>query len=191
MGVATTPNTYNFTLRVTSNGVDFDQAATVKITALTLKDQTSLPDAFVGTAPAPYQLTALGAAGPVTFTPTSLPAGLSLTAGGLLSGTPSSPGSPNINFTISDGTDTVSKSVFRQVFAVNITTPGLLPNATQNAVYNAAVAASGGTGPYTFTASGLPNGLSISSGGVISGTVTQGAGKTNVQVQAKDSLNVT
>ena len=49
IGVATTPGIYNFTLRVTSSGVTADQASTLKVTALTLKDRRQLPDAFVGT----------------------------------------------------------------------------------------------------------------------------------------------
>ena len=37
-----------------------------------------------------------------------------------------------------------------------------LPGATVGSAYSGSVAASGGTAPYSFAASGLPNGLSIS-----------------------------
>jgi hypothetical protein len=50
-----------------------------------------------------------------------------------------------------------------------------LPQATQNAAYLATLAASGGVGPYTWSlaaGSTLPSGLTLSSSGVISGTVS-------------------
>src|SRR6185436_6913564 len=49
IGVATTPGTYNFILRVTSGIDTADVPSTVKITALVAKDPNALPDAFVGT----------------------------------------------------------------------------------------------------------------------------------------------
>ena len=52
------------------------------------------------------------------------------------------------------------------------------------------LSASGGTSPYTWTASGLPTGLSISSGGLISGTPSA-AGTFNVSATAKDSTGAT
>lgn len=54
---------------------------------------------------------------------------------------------------------------------------------------NLAVTASGGTAPYTFSATGLPAGLSINaSTGAISGTLTA-AGAANVTVTVRDSSN--
>ena len=52
---------------------------------------------------------------------------------------------------------------------VNVVESSLL-NGTNGQPYNATVTASGGSPPYTFSATGLPTGLSISPGGVISGT---------------------
>ena len=52
------------------------------------------------------------------------------------------------------------------------------------------LSASGGTAPYTWTASGLPTGLSISSGGVISGTPSA-SGSFSVTVTATDSTSLT
>jgi hypothetical protein len=58
--------------------------------------------------------------------------------------------------------------------ALVISTSPTLPQATQSAAYQATLATSGGTGPYTWSlASGstLPSGLTLSSAGVISGTL--------------------
>ena len=52
------------------------------------------------------------------------------------------------------------------------------------------LSASGGTAPYTWTATGLPPGLSISSSGLISGTPTT-AGGYSVTATAKDASNAT
>ncbi len=52
------------------------------------------------------------------------------------------------------------------------------------------LSASGGTAPYTWTASGLPTGLSISSSGLISGTPSA-AGTFSVTATAKDSTGKT
>ena len=57
---------------------------------------------------------------------------------------------------------------------LGITNFPALPGATQNAAYNAVLTAAGGTTPYTWSlASGstLPSGLTLSSAGVITGTV--------------------
>src|SRR5690349_11596842 len=87
IGVATTAGTYNFRLRVTSGAVSATQDATIKVTRLALKDQFTLPDAFVGASYTPYRLTALNAAGPVTWTTTfgAPPPGMTF-SGGVLSG---------------------------------------------------------------------------------------------------------
>ena len=66
--------------------------------------------------------------------------------------------------------------------------PGSLPNAVVAAAYNQTLTASGGTGPYTFavTAGALPAGLTLSPGGVLSGTPTAG-GNFSFTVTATDS----
>ncbi|MBX7223992.1 MAG: putative Ig domain-containing protein, partial [Blastocatellia bacterium] len=63
--------------------------------------------------------------------------------------------------------------------------PGTLPNATNGTGYNQTVTASGGTAPYTFalTSGTLPVGLSLSSGGAITGTPTTN-GTSNFTVTA-------
>jgi hypothetical protein len=64
-----------------------------------------------------------------------------------------------------------------------------LPNGNELLAYSAQVAATGGTIPYVWSASGLPTGLTINSTtGVIGGTPVMGtAGNYTVNVTAKDS----
>ena len=111
-------------------------------------------------------------------------------------GTPTAAGNYNFNFNFNDGTDTVNRGISLNVYAVQIATPAGMFRAfcrtgSRIAAYPAvSLTASGGTGGYTFTANGLPGGLSISSNGTISsspGTLNAGPGKYNVSVTATDS----
>jgi hypothetical protein len=73
--------------------------------------------------------------------------------------------------------------------SVTVTNPGSQTGTVGTAV-SLQLSASGGTAPYTWTATALPAGLSISSTGLISGTPTT-AGSSNVTATAKDSANAT
>ena len=114
------------------------------------------------------------ASGPYTFSQTAgtLPPGLTLSSSGVLSGTPTPAGS--YTFTVS-ATDTAGASA-SQSYTVYIFgfSPAVLPGWTVNQPgYNQTITVSGGTGPYTFSAMGtLPPGLTLSSGGVLSGVPT-------------------
>lgn len=190
IGIATTPGTYSFTLSVTSNGTMTSQAFTMKITALTEKDVYTVPNGFIGV-PYSYTLTPLNAAGAVTWTATSsLPPGLTFSSNGIISGTPTQSGFWNVNFQFTDGVDTVYRSFGISVFAIHFTTSGLLPNAMQGAAYNTGIAALGGTGSFTFTGGGLPNGLSMNSAGMIAGTPNTGPGRYGFNVTVTDTNNV-
>jgi len=65
-----------------------------------------------------------------------------------------------------------------------------LPGGTTGTAYSATLAAAGGTSPYTWSASGLPGGLSITAGGTISGTPTA-AGTQMASMAVKDSTGTT
>ena len=72
--------------------------------------------------------------------------------------------------------------------AVVLTISSALPSGTVNVGYSAALAATGGTAPYSWsvTSGSLPKGLSLSSTGVVSGTPTS-AGSSTVTIQVTDS----
>lgn len=98
---------------------------------------------------------------------------------------PSSPGSPT---NPSSPTDPSSPSTSDPTSATQLeiaTTQ--LPDATSDSVYSAQLAATGGTTPYVWSASGaLPAGITMSSTGVISGTPAT-AGQSMIAVNVKDS----
>ncbi len=80
--------------------------------------------------------------------------------------------------------------------SLSIATFATLPQATQSAAYLATLATSGGKSPFTWglaSGSTLPSGLTISSAGVISGTLASsvGVGAHTFIVQVKDSTNKT
>ncbi|MDQ1701944.1 MAG: hypothetical protein QOF57_1196, partial [Frankiaceae bacterium] len=69
---------------------------------------------------------------------------------------------------------------------VTVTNPGAKSGTVGTAV-SLQLAASGGSAPYTWTATGLPTGLAVSSSGLISGTPTA-AGTFTVTATAKDTV---
>jgi len=157
---------------------------------------TSLPGGVAGTAYS-QTLAATGGLTPYTWSVSggSLPAGLNLnSATGEISGTPASAGASSFTIEVTDAespamtaTQPLSLTVTPAPLAVTTTS---LPGATLGSAYSAALAATGGTPPYTWsvTAGSLPPGLSLSSAGTISGTPAV-AGTYPVTVQAADSAS--
>ncbi len=92
-----------------------------------------------------------------------------------------------------DGTSLTGTGVASS--SLSISTPPVLPQATKNSAYQANLATSGGNGPFTWKVSSgsLPSGLSLSSSGVITGTLASsvGTGNYTFTIQATDSGNAT
>ena len=142
-------------------------ASTVTIT------KSPLPEGVVGSSYS-AQLSATGGTGPYTFTQTvgTLPPGITFNSSGTFGGVPTGPAGPSqLTFTATDSSGKTSKAVSLALFVA----PAVTVNTTSLGIWRFGVyhsvtlGASGGTGgPYTFTASGLPNGLSVN-GNAISG----------------------
>jgi large repetitive protein len=133
-----------------------------------------------GTQGLPYNATleAGGGVGPYTWAIDvgGLPAGLTMTEAGVISGRPTHVGSVTFVARVRDALGTIStKSLFITVFVppppLTIQTVSL-PETTAERSYSQTLLASGGVPPYTWSlASGsLGAGLNLSSNGVISGT---------------------
>ncbi len=88
--------------------------------------------------------------------------------------------------------DTVTKAFQVQILAApSITTVSPLPSGTLNHSYSSLTfTESGGTAPFQWTSSGLPAGLNLSTGGVLSGTPTS-AGTSSVGVTLTDAAGAT
>lgn len=138
-----------------------------------------LPTAIVGTA---YNqiLTATGAAGPVTFSNgAGMPTGITLSAAGVFSGTPTVAGIYTFDVMATDGSCSVTKSYTIIVSpggcpAISLS-PLTLPIGTVATPYNADLNATGGNPAYTFVRVGgtLPPGLTLTGAtGEIVGTPT-------------------
>jgi YVTN family beta-propeller protein len=180
-GTPTTAGTYTFTVKVTdSNGatatsgtLSIVAAPTVKITTTTLPGAT-LDVAYSRT------LTATGGTPPLTWTISagSLPPGVILSTGGVISGTPTAGGTFTFTVKATDANGSNAAQPLSIVVAALITiSTTTLPNGTVGLAYSQPLQATGGTPPYVWTVSSgsLPAGLSLSSTGVISGTPTNAA----------------
>jgi hypothetical protein len=149
---------------------------------------TTLPQGEVG---APYSatLSAFGGVQPYTWSLLSGPAWLSCSAGGVLSGTPTTVGTPSLQVQVQDvhsvsATATLSIGV---IAGPVVTTTPPLPSATVGSFYSVQLTASGGTAPYTWGGSGIPGGLTLMVGGILSGTPTT-SGTDILTVTATDSV---
>jgi flagellar basal body-associated protein FliL len=119
----------------------------------------------------PVTMVGSGGTGPYTFSATGLPAGLTMSSTGTISGTPTVSGIFNYTVTVTDsaghqGTVNCSVAPFTASCEGITAVVGV-------AITPVTMTASGGAGgPYTFSATGLPAGLTMSTTGVISGTPT-------------------
>jgi hypothetical protein len=155
---------------------------------------SSLPSATAGTA---YSATlqATGGVTPYRWSITGLPSGLSLnTSTGLISGTPISAGTYSVTVSVSDSsgvTQTATNALTLTVAAATSAPLAIatssLASATAGTTYTATLQATGGMAPYSWSASGLPGGLSVNaSNGVISGTPSA-TGTFTVTAAVRDS----
>jgi uncharacterized protein (TIGR03437 family) len=136
---------------------------------------------------------ASGGTTPYSFSASGLPGWASMSAGGVVTGTPprGSAGGTAFAVVATDAAGHTSSVPFTlTVLSSNggptITTPSSLAIAGVGNYYQAALSATGGTPPYRWSGSGLPDGLTLSSGGLLSGTPTT-AGDGTVTAQVTDS----
>ena len=191
-GKPTTAGQFTVSVKVTDSTPTTASATfpvTISIPPITITTST-LP---AGTAGAAYSAT-LGATGgnnQFQWSGQGLPDGLSVSSAGAITGTPTAPGTFSVTVTavslVATSTVSASKTLSITIAPAALTvTTAQLGNATAGAAYSATVAVSGGVAPYTFSATGLPSGLSISSSGAISGTTTA-VGTASVAITITDS----
>jgi Putative Ig domain len=173
-GTANTVGTFLFTISVAdSTGTVVSKSFTVKVTVGPLSVAGSLGDGQVGVA---YtgQISGSGGIAPYSFTATGLPPGVTLSTGGAAGGTPTTVGAYTVTVTATDSVGSHASQTFNVTIAsapLSITTASL-GNGAVGVPYSAGLAATGGAPPYSWSFSGLPDGLSGSAGGSVSGTPT-------------------
>lgn len=141
-------------------------------------------------------LSAMGGVTPYAWSLTSgtLPAGLALGRDGVIAGVPTASGNSSFTVTVTDSQHPSSVATADLTITVNpalLVTTSSLPTTGPNLFYSATLAASGGSGAYTWTITqgSLPAGLTLNAtSGLISGTAT-GAGTSTFTVQVADSEN--
>lgn len=161
---------------------------------------TSLPAGAVSVAYS-ASVSATGGATPYHYGANNLPGGLIIdSTTGVIAGMPSqgAAGTASVAVTVTDSTQptaqtatvTLNLTVNAAQASLTITTTSL-PGGAVGAAYSGAIAASGGTTPYTYSASNLPGGLSINaSTGAITGTPMQ-SGTTTAAFTVIDSTKPT
>ncbi|CAN5227017.1 hypothetical protein BH09GEM1_BH09GEM1_36370 [soil metagenome] len=132
--------------------------------------------AVQGTAITPVASTGIGASGPYTYSASGLPTGVVMASNGTISGTPAVSGTFSYTITVTDQFG--NTSTFTCSIVVNTPPPPtaacLVISAVQGvAITPATMIGTGGAGgPYTFSATGLPTGITMSTTGTISGTAS-------------------
>jgi hypothetical protein len=200
-GTPTVPGSFPITVQATdTNGCFGTSSYTLTINCQTIT--VTNPGVSSGTVDAPFSQTftqsGVGTHTPATFTINSgsLPSGLSLSTAGVLSGTPTQPGSFPITVKVTDANGCFGISATYTLViacqAITVTNPATTTG-TAGVAFSQTFTQSGvGTHtPATFTtASTLPTGFTLSTAGVLSGTTTQ-AGSFPIVVTVTDANGCT
>ena len=138
----------------------------------------SLPNGVANTPYGPFVMTAQGGVPPYSWSSADLPALLTISSNGIITGCPLAAGSPSVTITVTDQLPTIVNKTFTLTIAalnpLAITTTSL-PDGQVGIFYDQTVLASGGLVPYKFTlfSGPLPPGLFLALNGTISGIPSQ------------------
>lgn len=193
-GTPTVAGVFTFTAQVNDNGgLSTMKSFTLTIAAspLVITNPATLTSGLYG-ASYSQALTATGGTTPYVWTISSgsLPGGLSLDSAGDITGTPTAVGTFNFTAQVTDNANTITEKVLE----LTIAPPALsiasstLPLAIIGEAYSQTLSAAGGVPPYAWSGSALPAGLSLSSGGVLSGSATT-TSSVSVTFQVTDSTS--
>ena len=186
---------YSVTVAVSdASGQQATRTLSVVVLAPLAVAEISLPIATQGRAYA-VQLVATGGAGAYGWSIESgvLPAGVELASGGALTGTPGDAGAFPFTARVTDGGGrTATRSLSLTVERAPTIQNQSLPPADVDVAYDEQLTATGGTGTYSWSVveGALPDGLTLSAAGAISGTPTA-LGSATFTVQVTDEASAT
>jgi hypothetical protein len=155
--------------RTSAYAVDIIGAATAF--APSVSSPSTLPFAIGGVAYTAALMVQSAPGVSYTWTASGLPPGLTISPGGVVSGTPSAPGTYSFTVVANDGVESVQQTETITVYGVLAITTLSLPVGTRGERYGPIqLTASGGSGEVTWSSNGLV-GLSLTPTGILSGTV--------------------
>lgn len=185
----------DYTIRVTdSEGTTASKSSSITIYSPLLITSSTLPESYIQTE-FDGQLTNTGGKAPFTWTIASgtLPAGMSLSTDGKISGTPTVSGAYNATVKVVDANNrsaskAINGNILPALAIAAVTIPDVYVNSAMSSVQ---LNASGGKSPYQWSVSSgsLPAGVSLSTAGVLSGTPTA-TGTYSFTIAATDLNNV-
>lgn len=200
-GTPTAGGMFNPTITATdAHGFTGTRAYSLSVGAATISlSPATLANATIGTAYS-QAVTASGGTPAYTYAVTAgaLPAGMTLTSSGVLSGTPTAGGTFNFIITSTDSSTGTGPYTGSRAYTLTVGVPPLTItpasgslSGTAGTAYNRTFTASGGTSPYlyalTITAGTMPAGMSFNTAtATLSGTPTS-AGTVTFNVVATDS----
>ncbi|WP_316791086.1 putative Ig domain-containing protein [Pedobacter frigoris] len=195
-GTPTQVGTFTIPVKVTdADGSTITTNYTIKVSDPLLLAGKVLPDGTVGTVYVTQNIpAATGGTGPYTYVASNLPPGLSFnTTTRDITGTPTQSGNFNVSVKV---TDAVGANV-TQNYSINVNgvlslPTAVLPDGLVGTSYPTQTlpAVSGGTAPYTYTATGLPAGLNFDPATrQITGIPTVG-GNYNITLKATDNTGL-
>lgn len=180
-GTPTTPGTYTFVIKAT-NSIGYDvHPYTIFVDGPPSQTATTLPGGAVGTA---YSQNLVGWADGQSWSVTSgaLPNGLSLSPStGQITGTPTVGGSFTFTVAVAATAGNYLGQSASQTYTMTVGAPPSFsgvaapPNAAAGSAYSFNHAATSGDPTITYSLTGAPSWLSISSAGVLTGTPTSAA----------------
>ena len=194
MGTPTEGGIFTFTVIATNSEGSDSHTYTLTVNFSSAIAPTIITDELIdGLTGAPYgcQLKATSTS-PITWSADILPDGLTLSTSGFLSGTPKNAGT--FSFTV-QAKNSASKNTATLTLEIVAAPTGTAPSITTDALNAAAIGQAysfqlmaSGTPPFSWSVKGkMPDGLSLSSSGLITGTPTK-KGKKNITVIVENAL---